>query len=263
MHALVKTVALTAAGHLVAPAAGKATADMVQILMTSSKPKAMPGSARTGSQLSFLPMGNMGGTKAIGIASSKLVKVKTPTEMWTDFRAQTKDPAWKQPESKAIQHPNGLWCCPSGRPKRNSGWLMQIAPASDSPSARKCITVSFSPKKMSPKKAAAMMSMLVSAATSPGDAPMITAITAKYQWRSSSRDRAMTHFISPLPGRSILKKYTARPLKNDATMQAPPWYQALAPKRLVWSDKSRLLLRCLHKYWTSWRNSWCGRNQWR
>ena len=274
MQALVKTVALIAAGHRVAPAAGKATAAMVHKLINSNNPKAIPGSAKTGSQLSFF-CSSIGGTRAIGTASSKLQKVKTPTEMWVDFRAHTKEPAWKHPESKAIQHPKGLWCCPSGRPNRNSGWLMQRAPASENPNARKCIRVNFSPRKIKPKKAAAMMSMLVRAATSPGEAPMITATTAKYlaktcwstaelnkktvgcfsrwfpgrekagwtiklfwalpfwsmlihfdepsvQWRSSSKDRAMTHLRSWRLGSSTPKQYTARPFTRDVNMQPPP-----------------------------------------
>ena len=181
MHALVKTVALTAAGHRVAPAAGRATADIVHRLITTTSPMATHGSAKTGSQLSWLSLcNNIEITKAIGTANSKVLKVKTPTEMWADFRAQTKEPAWKQPDNKANQHPRGLWCCPSGRPKRNSGWEIHKAPATDKPNAKKCIKFNFSPRKMRPRKAAAMMSILVKAATSPGDAPIMTATTAKY-----------------------------------------------------------------------------------
>ena len=43
-----------------------------------------------------------------------------------------------------------------------------------------------------------------------------------YQCKSSSKDRAITHLRSARLGSSILKQYTAKALKTEATMQALP-----------------------------------------
>ena len=197
MQADVKTVALTAAGHRVAPAAGKAIAAIVHMLIINNSPSATHGCATTKSHVGFAPKGSKAGSKAIGTARIRLVKVKTPTEICADFRAQTNEAAWKQPESKANTQPTTLWCWPSGRPKMNSGWAMQIAPDADKTNAMKCQMPSFSPRKTRPKKAAAMISTLVKAATSPGDAPISTAITARYLEGNVSEGNRFVHgFLS-------------------------------------------------------------------
>lgn len=93
MQAEVITVALTAAGHLVPPAAGKAMEKTQSNSRSTINAEAFQGSATTRCQLPACTMGSRGGTNDMKTARNKLVKVNTDTEICCDFRAQMKDAA--------------------------------------------------------------------------------------------------------------------------------------------------------------------------
>mmetsp|Transcript_37745 Transcript_37745/g.97629 ORF Transcript_37745/g.97629 Transcript_37745/m.97629 type:complete len:104 (-) Transcript_37745:538-849(-) len=99
----VYTVALIAAGHRVAPAAGSMMERKVDRLMARKSPSAFQGSAHIGSKLAWWTIGSIGSTRDKGTAITTLARERIPTGMSVDFRAHTNEQAWKQPESKARQ----------------------------------------------------------------------------------------------------------------------------------------------------------------
>lgn len=106
MHEEVKTVALTAAGHLVLPAAGSTMDKVVRSTRSNTMSIAVPGSAITGCQLACT-MGSIGGKSDTAVPSSKLQKVRMPTDTSADFRAQMKEAAWRRPpkvQSQDLEH---------------------------------------------------------------------------------------------------------------------------------------------------------------
>ena len=151
----VKTVALTAAGHRVAPAAGRAIDRVLKSNKSSTSAMAFQGSATTICHFAAWTMGSKGGINDIKTANSKLLKVKTATEICADLRAQINEAAWKKPESKARNEPKRFCCL---WPKINPGCEIKIAPTADTARATKWSKLIFSPRKIRPKNAAAMMS---------------------------------------------------------------------------------------------------------
>mmetsp|Transcript_71055 Transcript_71055/g.169579 ORF Transcript_71055/g.169579 Transcript_71055/m.169579 type:complete len:103 (-) Transcript_71055:512-820(-) len=96
----VKTVALTAAGHRVEPAAGSVMERAVQAVSKASNPSIIQGCSDIPCQESCRP-GSIGGTKDMGTDINMLLKESTAQETCTDLRAHTKEPAWKHPASNA------------------------------------------------------------------------------------------------------------------------------------------------------------------
>mmetsp|Transcript_143036 Transcript_143036/g.202331 ORF Transcript_143036/g.202331 Transcript_143036/m.202331 type:complete len:106 (+) Transcript_143036:476-793(+) len=105
MLADVKTVALTAAGHLVAPAAGSIMESNTQAVIAESSARACQGFSVTSLRPSSDPecKPRDGGTRASGTLRNSDNTVSRETGMWVDFRAQTKAPAWKHPANIAKQ----------------------------------------------------------------------------------------------------------------------------------------------------------------
>mmetsp|Transcript_50960 Transcript_50960/g.121939 ORF Transcript_50960/g.121939 Transcript_50960/m.121939 type:complete len:228 (+) Transcript_50960:136-819(+) len=119
----VKTVALTAAGHLVAPAAGSTIENTHHMVRIARSPKACHGSSwivwRASCAEELRP--KSGGTKANSTANNRETIVSTETGMSFDFLAQTNAPAWKHPDSKAMQYPRGDCSVCSEAPNMNCG----------------------------------------------------------------------------------------------------------------------------------------------
>mmetsp|Transcript_135349 Transcript_135349/g.191501 ORF Transcript_135349/g.191501 Transcript_135349/m.191501 type:complete len:93 (-) Transcript_135349:574-852(-) len=92
MLADVKTVALTAAGHLVAPAAGSKIEMEIQTVRVRRSPIACHGLSTT-TPKELCSCWKRGTSKAAGTDKSSETSESSDTGMWADFRAQTKEHA--------------------------------------------------------------------------------------------------------------------------------------------------------------------------